>query len=148
MALKAPEIYQGGDWMTYRWSVAQVFDTLDRMRELTHTPTPHVLPNLHGAALFQDEDLQDEEMADMFAGIVDLCDNLSGELDIVFADIIPQHGNAVMQRWTGFELRLHLNSIRQQALQEHQVSEPSTAVMDAIAARSSRMRDLLKQIDQ
>ena len=39
MGEKALEVYQGSDWLTYRWTVAQAFDTLDRMRDLCrHSP--------------------------------------------------------------------------------------------------------------
>ena len=34
MSAKPVEIYQGSDWLTYRWSVAQAFDSLDRIRDL------------------------------------------------------------------------------------------------------------------
>jgi hypothetical protein len=37
MGEKALEVYQGNDWLTYRWPVAQMFDTLDRMRDLCHS---------------------------------------------------------------------------------------------------------------
>jgi hypothetical protein len=148
MASKTPEIYQGGEWMTYRWSVAQAFDTLDRLRELCHISAAHVVPNLHGATLFQTDDLADERMADLFAGVIDLCDDFAGELDTLLADLIPSRPNDAVHRWTGFEMRLHLSAIRQQALTEHHASEPSGAVLDTIAARVARMRDLLKQIDQ
>jgi hypothetical protein len=148
MGLKAPEVYQGGDWLTYRWSVAHAFDTLDRIRELCRMPLlAGTFPSMHSASIFRD-DTKDEEMADLFAGIADLCDDLSGEFDAVLADLHTFHMNNAMQRWTGFEIRLHLNAIRQQALQEHKASEPLSATFDIIAARIGRMYQLLKQIDQ
>lgn len=39
MGEKALEVYQGNDWLTYRWPVAQMFDSLDRIRDLCHSVT-------------------------------------------------------------------------------------------------------------
>ena len=149
MGDKAPAIYQGGDWLTYRLSVAQTFDTLDRVRELCrHVPVAvSNMPHTPGLALPRYE-MFDEQMMDLFSCILELCDDLSGEIEAVQADLIPHIQNDVPQRWMGFEMRLHLNEIRQLALQEHQSFEPSNAVLDNIAALAARIRDLLKQIDQ
>jgi hypothetical protein len=150
MGEKAPEIYQGGDWLTYRWAVAQAFDTLDRIRDLCQHAPQHfgsVLPQLSGSGLPR-YDMQDDDMTDMFAGIVELCDDLSGELDAVQAELSPYTHSSITTRWMGFEMRLHLNDMRQAALYEHQSLDPSTTAIDSIAALAARIRDLLKHIDQ
>src|ERR1700678_1982730 len=89
-ANKPVEMYQGSDWLTYRWPVAQAFDTLDRIRDLCLQ-----MPVAMGAApaapgMDQPRyEIPDDDIADMFGYIVELCDDLAGELDTVAADLSP-----------------------------------------------------------
>ena len=68
MSSKPSEIYQGSDWLTYRWTVAQAFDTLDRIRDLClQMPV-----NVGGASVPAGQprfDIPEEDIADMFGVI-------------------------------------------------------------------------------
>jgi len=149
MGEKVLEVYQGNDWITYRWSVAQAFDTLDRLRDLCHhaPALTNVLSQAIGGGAPRYE-ITDDGAMNVFGGLVELCDDLSGELDAAQADLSPYLQNDVSQRWLGFEMRLHLNEMRQTALHEYQSPDPSNAVIDTISNLATRIGDLLKQIDQ
>jgi hypothetical protein len=149
MPAKAMDVYQGNDWLTYRWSVAQAFDTLDRIYDLCrHVPTiTSRLPQAPGSGLPRYE-IAEQEIVDMFGCIAELCDDLSGELDAVQADLFSYSQPMTVQRWMGFEMHLHLRQMRQIAWSEHAAEEPSNIALDTLVALNARIRDLLKQIDQ
>jgi len=146
MPSKPAEIYQGSDWLTYRWSVAQAFDTLDRVRDLC-LQMPVAVGGTAGKEPARFE-APAEDIADMFGYVVELCDDLTGELDIVHADIVPPTQANIMQAWIAFEMRLHLCELRRRALKETEVSMPPPGPPDEILALASRIKALLKQIDQ
>ena len=146
MTPKPVEIYQGSDWLTYRWTVAQAFDTLDRIRDLClQMPVSAGMAPPVGQPRFE---IPDEEVADIFGYAVELCDDLAGELDTVHADLAPQIKCSLPQSWTAFEMRLHLKDMRAAALKEAASSAPLHAPPDPILAHSGRIKLLLKQIDQ
>jgi hypothetical protein len=93
-------------------------------------------------------DVLDDEQLDLFVCILELCDDLSAELDAVQADLFSHLQKDTPHRWMGFEMRLHLNEMRRVALAEHEVLESPTNAVDSILALTSRLRDLLRQIDQ
>jgi hypothetical protein len=147
MAVKEPEIYQGSDWSTYRWHAAQAFDTLDRIRDLClQMPVVGAPPATMAAR--SPYEMPEEEIADVFGYIAELCDDLSGELDAVQADLFPFLRNNVAHRWLAFEMRLNLGQLRTRALKEAEAGMPSAAPMDAFIALVVRIKELLKQIDQ
>lgn len=151
MGEKAIQLYQGSDWLTYRWSVAQVFDTLDRIREVcSHAPVALGIPTGASATanMPRYELAEDELAADFYGCLIELCDDLVGEMDAVLADLFSAAHHTISQRWMGFELQIHLQACRQQAVQERQNPKPSPAVVDNIMALVMRMRDVLKHIDQ
>lgn len=150
MGNRAVQFYQGSDWLTYRWSVAQLFDTLDRMREVCSHSSIQLGAGsvaVQGTPTPRYESTEDEALTDILGYLIELCDDLSGELDAVLADLLPYMQTPLLQRWIGFEMQLHLRSIREHALYEHQAQEPSPTVVDTIVALTTRMRDLLKKID-
>ncbi len=162
MGLKALEVYQGNDWLTYRWPVAQVFDTLDRVRDLC-LQLPSV-SNPESAATQSDEDVivlqterrqasheayeqdalqaaTEEDLSNVFSYVGELCDDLSGEIDTVLADLFPYLQNNLTHRWAGFEMRLYLDELRRQTKQSNRSA-------DTIIILAARIKALLKQIDQ
>ncbi|MDD3288950.1 MAG: hypothetical protein PHX43_08130, partial [Alphaproteobacteria bacterium] len=92
MKIKPQAMYQGNDWFTHRWLVAQAFDTLDRMRDICSLPSEAEIANLTQARL------------DLLTVIADLCDDLAGEIAIAEADLLPVFQNRIAQRWTAFEM--------------------------------------------
>ncbi|MFY9287730.1 MAG: hypothetical protein WAO98_04430 [Alphaproteobacteria bacterium] len=149
MAVKAVEVFQGNNWLTYRWSVAQVFDTLDRMRELCrHTPaTMTLLPQAQGMNLPR-FDLLEADYSEIYNCLVDLCDDLSGELDAALADLHHHLQQDITHNWMSFEIRLHVAEMRETAVLEQQAMDPAGSAVDTIVALIERICDLLKQIDQ
>jgi len=137
MPLKAPEVYQGSDWLTYRATVARAFDTLDHLVDVCH---PH--PGFSAVAASADAD------AALFGEIADLCDDLSGDLDAVLADLFPHARMDAIHRWMGFEMQLHLLAVRTDARRERDAAAPSLSAIDNILARTARLRALLRKVDQ
>jgi hypothetical protein len=147
MSAKPVEIYQGSDWLTYRWPVAQAFDTLDRIRDLClQMPVTAGRPGPDVGRL--PYEIPDEDIADMFGYIVELCDDLTGELDTVTADLFPFLRGTTSHLWISFEMRLHLRDLRACALKEASAKTPSHAPPDTITTLATRIKALLKQVDQ
>ncbi len=145
-ANKPSEIFQGSDWLTYRWTVAQAFDTLDRIRDLClQMPVNVSVPGGKDAPRFEGPG---EEVADMFGYIVELCDDLAGELDMVLADLFSLVHGSINYGWVAVEMRMHLKDLRQRALKEANTESPLMAPPDATLDLAARIRTLLKQIDQ
>lgn len=153
MGAKAVDIFQGSDWLTYRWAAAQAFDTLDRIRDLCLQ-----MPAASGARPGTSNpgrpryEMPEEEIADVFSYIAELCDDLAGELDAVHADLFPFLQNNMLHRWLAFEMRLYLKDLQQCALGEAKGEVKNEALLsrptDAIIILAARIKDLLKQIDQ
>ena len=140
-------MYQGSDWLTYRWPVAQAFDTLDRIRDLCLQIPVAVPGEQKTSALDPHYDIPDEEIGEVFGYIVELCDDLGGELDTAHADLYPVIQGNAGHLWMMFEMLLHLRDLRAAA-----VKESSTAALhmppDAILTRAAKIKAQLKQIDQ
>jgi hypothetical protein len=148
MTVKAPEVFQGSDWLTYRWAAAQAFDTLDRIRDLClQMPAFGTPPQAPGARAPRYE-MPEPEVADVFGYIAELCDDLAGELDAVQADLFPHMRNSMAMRWAAFEMRLHLKDLRARAMQEAEGEPSAGSPNEAIVMLAGRIKDLLKQIDQ
>ncbi len=134
MGVKALEIYQGSDWFTYRWPVAQAYDTLDRVHDLCLCRS------------WDRTSSQASEVTEVLSGIGDLCDDLAAELAAVEADLLPFIQNDMTQRWVAFEMRLYLNEIRQKVAQPP-LTEPAY-FFDQLVLVTARIKDALKHLDQ
>ncbi|HUY68332.1 MAG TPA: hypothetical protein VMV79_03420 [Alphaproteobacteria bacterium] len=143
---KPSDLYQGNDWLTYRWPVAQAFDTLDRIRDLclqipvAGAPGPAMAPPRY--------DLPAEEIADLFHYVAELCDDLAGELDAVQADLSAYLAKSFAQRWLAFEMRLNLGELRRHTVQAMGGVAPTNALAGILVALATRIKALLRQIDQ
>jgi hypothetical protein len=146
--MKAPEVYQGSDWLTYRWAAAQAFDTLDRIRDLCLQMPAFGMPPQAAGTQTPRYEMPEPEVADIFGYIAELCDDLAGELDAVQADLFPQLRNNMALCWSAFEMRLHLRDLRAQAVKEAEGEMSIGAPTDGIVALANRIKDLLKHIDQ
>jgi hypothetical protein len=126
-----------------------MFDTLDRLRDLCHSVSGagSALPTLAGAHLPR-YDMQDDEHLDLFHCIIEFCDDLSGEMDAVQADLFPHLQKDAAHRWMGFEMRLHLREMRALALMEHKMRDAQGSAVDRVLALAGRIRNLLRSIDQ
>ena len=98
-------------------------------------------------------EIPDEEIGEVFSYIVELCDDLGGELDTVHVLILyPVIQGNVAHLWMAFEMMLHLRDLRAEAVKESSTGRGSTYTPpDAILIASGGCRAvkaLLKQIDQ
>ena len=146
MIAKPAEIYQGSDWLTYRWSVAQAFDTLDRIRDLClQMPVGSGAPPGGGQPTYE---MPEEEIADVFGYIAELCDDLTGELHAVYADLFPVIRPNPAHLWLAFEMQQHVKDLHARARKEAAAEHPAQSPPDAIVALAARIKALLKQVDQ
>ena len=132
MGVKALDIYQGEDWLTNRWSVAQAFDTLDRLRDLCSGQTWGYAAGL-------------PEAESVLCGIGDLCDDLAAELAAVEADLQPFLRHNPPQRWQAFELRLYMGELR--GLLEVAALEDGQRLIERVIHYCRHIKDSLKQLD-
>jgi hypothetical protein len=144
MGLKAFDIFQGNDWTTHRVTVAQAFDTIDRMRELCHNAP--ALPSLAREPSLPR--FEPPPGGPLFLGILELCDDLSGDFDAAEADLFPYLQSDPALRWLAFEMRLMLRELRGIAMEEQDNLHPPHMAIEAALSITARMRDFLRQIDQ
>lgn len=147
MTLKAHDMYQGDDWLTYRSTVAQAFDTLDRLREICLELTEvdgHPYSDRIGSAA---EALSDNLMV-VLSALSSLCDDLSAGLDAVLAEVYPSYKHDTRQLWVSFEMQNHLRSLRSRIRQELTSQTPSAAVLEEVLNELELIGGCLKQLDQ
>jgi len=134
VGVKALDIYQGSDWFTNRWVVAQAFDTLEQLQDLCLSrPWDQQVP----ASL---------DVSEILSEIADFCDDLIAELAAVEADLLPVLPSFVSQRWLSFEMNQYVTQIQKKASQSL-VSDPAQ-LFDEIIILIARIKDALKQLDQ
>lgn len=147
MALRAQELYQGEDWLTYRPTVAQAFDTLDRLREFCDDSTldsARAVMDAPWSAMSRGE----ETIALLMGSLLGLCDDLDGEIAAVLAELSPILRNDAAHRWVGFEMQMHLKSLRDLAQEEPPQPHALPALMDEIRVTTDYLIASLKKIDQ
>ena len=137
MTLPAPKLvlYQGDDWYTTHWSVAQVYDTLEQMREI--------------CLLDEQGETEGEPQAqrDLLEAIADLTDDLDGELDIVGADLMPLIQKNLAARMAIFEAQAYLDMLRRQLRPNVMSVAFSATVFEDVARLVAAIKDVLKKID-
>lgn len=153
---KAPDFFQGQDWLTHRWPVAQAFDTLDRMRDLCGESVSPKLYTLAGNAPRYESryDLPEGERIDILGGIMELCDDLSCDLDAVYADLIMHLQKDANHRWMSLEMRFYLTEMRRLVLEHCQAPRPGQQkaeaedeILGTLMELVEAIRHRLKQID-
>ncbi len=141
-ALRQFELYQGRDWTSFRLSVAQVFETLDQMQDFC---PPMSSPG-------------EEDMGECLTALRELNDGLSGEIDSMLADILPQVYQAAVvnqmqhtpARWAAVEVRHHLDAARKLLTE---LARPATtaarreAGLFAASELIGKMKELVRHID-
>lgn len=135
MALRAYQVYQGHDWQTRRYAVAQAYDTLDQIREL-----------LALLASGSDDDSETAAMRGIPAAIADLCHDLMGEIELALTDMTPMLDNHVPSRWLIAETRVlagHMPPLAERAIYD---ADPD--VLPQLADLADRTRFLLQRLDQ
>lgn len=147
MGAKASQLYQGADWLTYRWSVAQAFDTLDRLHDLCICRARDQFTDLSQLRVDQSHDTDIHlEDSDVLAGMSDLCDDLMSELAFAEADMQPIIRSNFNLHWATFEMGVYLCEIRKiTSLHNHEKPQNS---FDELLALIMRIKENLKRLDQ
>lgn len=132
VGIKAQNLYQGSDWQTYRYAVAQVFDTLDQIREVAAAFL---------SGMNDDETPPQEQLSTMLG---DLCNDLVSEVDLALADLSPVIAKHLPSRWLMVELRAivgQLLALNRPAVQDHDL-------IPQLADLAERARFLMQRLDQ
>ena len=154
MGVKTLQVYQGDEWMTHHPTVAQAYDTLDRLRVLCVESMPESAPSHTLAVISSDMPRRapmrasQENLIMALAALAGLADDLAGELDAATAELSPYLQNDTSRRWMAFEIQTHLNAMREAIQEEREADEPSIIILDDIMIYAERIDTLLKQIDQ
>ncbi len=136
MTENASHIYQGSDWATYRSLVAEAFDTLDHMYELS---LAHGLDDHSGAG---DVDLS------VVPDLMSLLEMLRAQMRLAFADMLGEPPSKTLlgpnmamleSRAALDELNLKINSLWD--------SDPAQN-FNAIAVQIVAIKALIKRMDQ
>ncbi len=131
MALQQIPLYQGRDWLTYRWTVADVFDALDRMHDLCvgHDWTA--------------EETTAGKESSLLPALLDFACDLACSVATACADTIPANafwGN-LKHRWLCFEIRLWTRILADQIAsliaQEQPNFEETTLIIAEIKGKLS-----------
>ena len=129
------DLYQGRDWTSFRFSVAQAFETLDQMQDCC---PPMAAP-------------QEDDIDNCLEALRELADGLSGEIDALLADILPAAYHNPALRWSSVEVRHHLDSLRK-LMVETTTTGTSFARQEAglfeAASLIGKIKDLIRKIDQ
>ena len=152
MAEKAPDIYQGEDWVTDRWSVAQVFDSLDRMQDICEHVT-QVCAELKIDSLPTDATQISEAtdlgaVGDLLGELAQLCDCMTGEIDAALADVLGRASVLPVQRWLGYEMHLYLQGAREKILGCCQGELLVSSAIEGLTRQGVLLAVTLKKIDQ
>jgi len=127
-------IYQGRDWFSYRWTVAQAFDALDHIHDLCLYTQGHDAPD--GNA----DDLSP------LPYLEDMCAVLGAHLSLLYADTIPtdQVQSRFTAKWQCFEARQTFDM-----LCENVAEITSTAEKDIqpIMTHTLALKEYIKKID-
>lgn len=135
VALPAQQIYQGQDWQTHRFAVAQAFDTLDQVRE-----TAVMLLSCHA-----DDGLSPARFA-ATPLLADLCNDLVGEVELALADLAVTAQQNLPSRWLMVELRALVRQLPPLAHRaEH---EADLDLIPQLADLAERARYALQRVDQ
>lgn len=136
MRSQAPQMYQGRDWASYRWTVAEAFDTLDRMHDLSLCQ-----------GWTDEPDLAETAMA-FIPDLMGLYEELGCQLKIVFADILGEASQpqTLPQHWAMMEAQaLHAElGEKITGLWENE----ATQSFSSLVVLTSLIKAQLKKMDQ
>lgn len=135
VALRAQQFYQGNDWQTHRYAVAQVFDTLDQVRETT--------------LMLLSCQTADGMTPTRFAAtplLADLCNDLAGEIELALADLAVTLQQHIPSRWLMVELRTLVRQLP--ALAYRAEHESDLDLIPQLGDLAERVRFVLQRIDQ
>jgi hypothetical protein len=127
-------LYQGHDWFTYRWPVAQAFDTIDRLQDLC-------LCRIGGPSTDSRED-----STALMSSLALLLDDLQAELTTAQAALLGAPAQRSFEMyWMGFEMDLTLKAIQAQT---ESVAASACDVFEAIRLHLTKIKNALKTLDQ
>jgi len=136
MPSQASPFYQGRDWVSSRWTIAETFDTLERVHDL---------------CLYRDTDEQPDSGEETFAilqAVHGLIESLSGQCAIAMADVIPtsSHTGNFESLWLCFEIEKTLDEIKKKILE---ISVDDTgSTFGSLAMMTQSIKTAFKKLDQ
>ncbi len=133
---QAHQFFQGHDWQTHRYVVAQAFDTLDQVRETAllllscQNDSHHLSPARFAATPL----------------LADLCNDLVGEIELALTDLAVTHQQNLPNRWMMAELRTLTRQLP--ALARRAEHETDLDLIQQLGDLAERVRFVLQRIDQ
>lgn len=136
MPSETQRFYQGRDWTTVRLSVAEAFDTLDRLYDLC------VYEDFPG------EEEDDEEPFAFQMALHGLTESLAAQLAFAEADTIPPTNptGGPEQSWAVFEIDRALADLKEKL--RRSTADQTASQANSIVLLVSRMKTGLKKLDQ
>lgn len=137
MPSEMQRLFQGRDWTTARFSVAEAFDTLDRLNDLCVCKS---VPD--------DDEGEETEAVAFYRALFGLVEGLTAQLKLVAADTIPSAAPAgpFEQAWAAVEIDRALQDLKNKlhALASGQPSNSADSALFVIF----RLKTGLKKLDQ
>lgn len=136
MKQSTPPFYQGRDWVSSRWAIAETFDTLERIHDLCLCRD-----------VSQSADTSEETFA-ILQAIHGLVETLSGQCANAMADVIPTKTpvGAFEQLWLCQEIGQELLEMKQSILELS--IEDSGQAFSEIALLALSLKSAFKKLDQ
>lgn len=132
---KPAPLYQGRDWVTSRLTMAEAFDTLER---------------IHDLCLGIDLQKPDEkvETFGILRAVHGLTESLTAQCAVAVADTIAPAAatGSFEQLWNGFEVEWLLRDMKAKAIDLY--SEESFKPYGTLALLANRLKSALKKMDQ
>jgi hypothetical protein len=142
---KKIDVYRGSDWMTTRFSVAELLDTVERMQDVCL-----LLPfDAMGAQAYPAETVvtYSQYATENLLMISEFCDDLAAEMDMAVADLQPYALAAPAFHWTAFEMQQHLRAMRDLAHVTDDESVHATERLHGVLDHLNLIKDLIRQMD-
>lgn len=136
MTGKSPFLYQGRDWHSYRWCVAEAFDALDQFHDFCL------------AQGWRESEEPAEAIEAFLPALLDLGQEVVWRLDLAATDTLPptEASASLKQGWTRFEM--------DQCAQTLQIElaslgdAPGSQGLASLLMLASTLKNYLKRLDQ
>ncbi len=131
-----PLLYQGRDWISSRWSVAETLDTLDRIHDLCLEKDLHDSPGAAARRFF------------VLKTLHSLAETLTHQCAIAVADLIPTASatGGLTHLWNGRETARLLKELKANLFELS--AEGSEKSFGATAFSAVKLKSILKKMDQ
>ena len=134
MSKRENPLYQGRDWFSYRWTIAQAFDAIERIYDLCLCATN------------EEKSARDDAENPLSSYLYDLSELLGCQLAIVYSDVIPSETSLAPPQlhWTCYETRQVFHEMHAMVLDFLQAK---TNHVEQIVTQCLQLKEYLKKID-